>query len=146
MPLELQNNGKIDDALLAATKAAELVPGNLEYITMAEVLRQQIVQGHLEEGNRLAADGRSSGALQHFRSAQDHGPAKLLRRQRHPRCGSAGLPIRSTRMWWSFWPQWIRSTYSLRPAKRASTSRAIPVSYIPRLARRSGSPCGLTRA
>ncbi|MGC2696689.1 MAG: type II and III secretion system protein [Candidatus Angelobacter sp.] len=80
--LELQKKGKIDEALLAATKAAELVPGNLEYITTAELLRQQIVQSHLEQGNRLAADGDSSGASQHFRSALDLDPQNSYVAQR----------------------------------------------------------------
>ncbi len=67
--LELQRAGKPEDALLAVSRAAQLVPGNVEFITMGEMLRQQIVGGHLERGNRLAAAGDPDGAVQQFRTA-----------------------------------------------------------------------------
>jgi general secretion pathway protein D len=67
--LELRKKGKPEDALLAATRAAQLFPGNMEYITMAEMLRQQIVGAHLETGNHLADGGDTAGALQQFRVA-----------------------------------------------------------------------------
>src|ERR1041385_124997 len=58
--LELQRSGKPEDALVALSRATQLSPGNLEYITMAEMLRQQIVGEYLEQGNRLAAAGDPS--------------------------------------------------------------------------------------
>ena len=67
--LDLQRAGKPEDALVAVTKALKLVPGNLEFITTGEMLRQQIVGGHLEQGNRLAAAGDTSGAIERFRAA-----------------------------------------------------------------------------
>src|SRR5205807_6852662 len=66
--VELQREGKPEDALLAVTKAAQLVPDNIEFITLGEMLRQQIVGGHIEQGNRLAAAGDTSGAMQRFRT------------------------------------------------------------------------------
>ena len=67
--LDLQRAGKPEDALVAVTRALKLVPGNLEFITTGEMLRQQIVGGHLEQGNRLAAAGDTSGAIERFRAA-----------------------------------------------------------------------------
>lgn len=67
--LELQKSGKVEDALLAASRAAELVPGNPAYITAREVLRQQIVGSHLERGNHLAQAGNNAGAAEEFRQA-----------------------------------------------------------------------------
>ena len=67
--LELQRAGKPEDALLAVSRAAQLEPGNVEFITMGEMLRQQIVGVHLEQGNRLAAAGDPGGAVQQFRTA-----------------------------------------------------------------------------
>src|SRR5579864_5935715 len=52
---ELQRQGKPDDALVAVLKAQELMPGNVEFMTMGEMLRQQIVGEHMEAGNHLAA-------------------------------------------------------------------------------------------
>jgi len=67
--LELQKSGKVEDALLAASHAAELVPGNPAYITAREVLRQRIVSSHLERGNHLAEAGNNAGAAEEFRQA-----------------------------------------------------------------------------
>src|SRR5215471_21769880 len=64
--LDLQKAGKPEEALLAATRATQIIPANVEYITLAEVLRQQIVGNHLEQGNHLAAAGDTSGAMKEF--------------------------------------------------------------------------------
>src|SRR6267142_5043723 len=66
---ELQRAGKPDDALMAVLKAQELMPGNVEFMTMGEMLRQQIVSEHVEAGNHLAAAGDPAGAAQRFRMA-----------------------------------------------------------------------------
>src|SRR5215471_18149444 len=60
--IELQKRGKPEEAWLAVNHASELVPGNTEYRTVGEMLRQQIVGQHLENGNRLANAGDTSGA------------------------------------------------------------------------------------
>ena len=82
--LELQKSGKVDDALLAASHAAELVPGNPAYITAREMLRQQIVGSHLERGNQLAEAGNNAGAAAEFREALaiDPGNTYLVQRFR----------------------------------------------------------------
>ncbi|HZD96433.1 MAG TPA: hypothetical protein VE133_19385, partial [Candidatus Sulfotelmatobacter sp.] len=67
--LELRKNGKPEEALLAVTRATQLVPGSVEYLMMAEMLRQQLVGSHMEEGNRLADIGDTHGAVQHFQTA-----------------------------------------------------------------------------
>lgn len=67
--LKLQKSGKVEDALLAASHAAELVPGNPAYVTAREALRQQIVGSHLERGNHLAQAGNNPGAAEEFRQA-----------------------------------------------------------------------------
>lgn len=66
---ELQRAGKPEDALIAVLKAQELMPGNVEFMTMGEMLRQQIVGEHMEAGNHLAAAGDPKGAAQRFRMA-----------------------------------------------------------------------------
>src|ERR1700704_6084929 len=80
--IDLQKAGKAEDALLAVTKAAMLVPGNMEFITMREFLRQQLVDQHVEEGNRLAAAGDPFGALQRFHLAQMIDPQNAYVAQR----------------------------------------------------------------
>lgn len=80
--IDLQHNGKPEEAWLAATKASQLVPTNMEYLTLAEQLRQQIVGQHLENGNRLAAAGDTSGAAKEFRTALGIDPANMFVAQR----------------------------------------------------------------
>jgi general secretion pathway protein D len=66
---DLQRAGKPQEALEAVVRAEQLVPGNVEYITMGEMLRQQLVGDQMEAGNHLAAAGDSLGAAQLFRNA-----------------------------------------------------------------------------
>jgi tetratricopeptide (TPR) repeat protein len=80
--VDLQREGKPEDALAAITKASQLIPGNMEFITMGEMLRQQIVGGHVEQGNRLAAAGDTNGAMQRFRTALAMDPANSYVAQR----------------------------------------------------------------
>lgn len=67
--VDLQRSGKPEDALLAVSRALQLMPGNMEFITMNEVLRQQIAGQYLEQGNHLAAAGDPGGAMERFRAA-----------------------------------------------------------------------------
>ena len=80
--LELQRAGEIDDAWVAATRAAELFPGYPEYETAREAMRQQLVAGHLERGNRLANAGNLSGAAAQFREAIAIDPQNAYVQQR----------------------------------------------------------------
>jgi type II secretory pathway component GspD/PulD (secretin) len=80
--LDLQRNGKPEEAWLAANKASELIPGNVEYLALAEQLRQQLVGQHLENGNRLAAAGDNAGAAKEFRTALGIDPANAFVAQR----------------------------------------------------------------
>jgi general secretion pathway protein D len=68
--LDLQRAGKPEDALAAATRASQLVPGDMEIMALSEVLRQEVVSKYVEQGNRLAAAGDSSGAIQQFQTAR----------------------------------------------------------------------------
>jgi type II secretory pathway component GspD/PulD (secretin) len=79
---ELQRAGKPEDALIAVLKAQELMPGNVEFMTMGEMLRQQIVGEHMEAGNHLAAAGDPKGAAQRFRMALSIDPQNSNAAQR----------------------------------------------------------------
>ncbi|HEY2169089.1 MAG TPA: hypothetical protein VGJ30_05645, partial [Candidatus Angelobacter sp.] len=79
---DLQRAGKPDDALVAVLKAQELMPGNVEFMTMGEMLRQQIVGEHMEAGNHLAAAGDPTGAAQRFRLALSIDPQNSYAAQR----------------------------------------------------------------
>jgi len=51
------------------TEAAQLVPGNIDYVNARELVRTSLVQRHIESGNRLLADGRRADAAGEFRAA-----------------------------------------------------------------------------
>ncbi len=80
--LEFRKKGKTEDALLAVTRATELYPGNMEYLMLAEMLRQQLVGTHMEEGNRLAEIGDASGASKQFEVALGIDPQNQFAAQR----------------------------------------------------------------
>src|SRR3979490_3195923 len=79
---DLQRAGKPDDALLAVLKAQELMPGNVEFMTMGEMLRQQIISQQVEAGNHLASAGDPIGAAQRFRAALSIDPQNAYLAQR----------------------------------------------------------------
>jgi general secretion pathway protein D len=79
---DLQRAGRPDDALVAVLKAQELMPGNVEFMTMGEMLRQQIIGEHMEAGNHLAAAGDPTGAAQRFRLALSIDPQNSYAAQR----------------------------------------------------------------
>ena len=91
---DLQRAGKPDEALIAVLKAQELMPGNVEFMTMGEMLRQQIVGNHMEAGNHLAAAGDPVGAARRFRMALAIDPQNANAAQRlrdvEPPDGDAG--------------------------------------------------------
>ena len=80
--LELRKDGKVEDALLAATDASRLVPSNTEYMLTREMLRQQIVGNYLNKGNALAAVGNNKAAAEQFKEALARDPQNSYVQQR----------------------------------------------------------------
>jgi len=80
--LELRKQGKVEEALLAATDASRLVPSNSEYLLTREMLRQQIVSGYLNKGNALAATGNNKAAADQFKEALARDPENSYVQQR----------------------------------------------------------------
>lgn len=80
--LELRKQGKVEEALLAATHASQLLPANAEYVLTREMLRQQIVSAYLDLGNRLAAEGKLEESAAQFREALGRDPQNSYAQQR----------------------------------------------------------------
>jgi general secretion pathway protein D len=80
--MELQKTGQLGDALQAVSRAMELFPGNPEYVVAHEMLRQQMVGGYLDRGNRLAQAGDNRGAAEQFRAALHIDPQNTYTQQR----------------------------------------------------------------
>ncbi len=79
---ELQKSGRTEEAFESAKKAAELVPGNPQYLTMRELLREQMAGEYLERGNQMARLGDSAGARVQFQSALALDPSNTYVQQR----------------------------------------------------------------
>jgi general secretion pathway protein D len=67
--MKLQKQNRLEDAFLEFETAANLVPQDLQYATLRELTRQQLVSNHLNRGNSALADGREIEALGEFRNA-----------------------------------------------------------------------------
>ncbi|HEY6308253.1 MAG TPA: hypothetical protein VI488_17545 [Candidatus Angelobacter sp.] len=80
--VELQKSGHVDQALQAMERAVQLFPGNIEYFTAREMLRQQLVGGYLSRGNRAAQTGDKAGAAAQFREALSIDPENGYAQQR----------------------------------------------------------------
>lgn len=80
--LDMQKSGQVQQALEAATRATEFDPGNGEYLTTREMLRQQIVGEYLERGNRFADAGNTEGAIALFSAAISMDPQNAYLKQR----------------------------------------------------------------
>ncbi len=65
----------LDQAYLQFSRAAELVPRSVSYITAREMTRQQLVTRNIERGNADLAAGKQVEALADFRSALQIDPS-----------------------------------------------------------------------
>ena len=92
--VELQKAGKIDDALEAATAAAALVPGNLEYLTAREMLKLQMAGNYVQRGNQLAEKGNKAEAASQFRASLAIDPQNAYVQQRLRDVAPPGNPER----------------------------------------------------
>jgi general secretion pathway protein D len=80
--LRLQKEKKLDDALNEFKKAADLAPRDVEYLTMRELVKQQLVYDHLQRGNTALADGQQILAMGEFRTALSLDPSNDFAKQR----------------------------------------------------------------
>lgn len=67
--LDLQKDGRIEEAFAEASNASQLVPANPEYMTVREVLRTRIAGAFIDRGNLLAEIGDTKGAAAEFKQA-----------------------------------------------------------------------------
>jgi general secretion pathway protein D len=80
--LDLRKEGKVEEALLAATDASRLVPADPEYLLTREMLRQQIVSSYVNRGNKLAENGDPKAASVQFKEALARDPENSYVQQR----------------------------------------------------------------
>lgn len=80
--VKLQKNNHLDEALDEFKRAADLVPRDVEYLTLRELVRQQLVFDHLQRGNTALANDQQVLAMGEFRAALNLDPTNDFARQR----------------------------------------------------------------
>ena len=80
--LKLQKSGKPTEAFDAFEAAARVVPRNLEYATVREVVRQKLVYDHVQKGNTLLLGDKEIAAAAEFRQALLLDPSNSFALQR----------------------------------------------------------------
>jgi len=80
--LKSQRARHLNEAFTAFEKAANLAPRNVDYATAREMIRQQLVFDHLQQGNAALEQGRQTEALANFRNALELDPKNEFAQQR----------------------------------------------------------------
>jgi general secretion pathway protein D len=80
--LKLQKDHRLDEALANFERAAQLLPRDVQYITVKELVRQQVVFDHIERGNTALSKGNQVAALGEFRAALQLDPQNQFANQR----------------------------------------------------------------
>jgi general secretion pathway protein D len=80
--MKLQKEKRLDDAYQEFEKAANLIPQDLQYATLRELTRQQLVYDHLQHGNAALANNQPIEALGEFRNVLHIDPNNDFARQR----------------------------------------------------------------
>lgn len=80
--LKLQKDYKLDRALDEFKKAADLAPHDVEYLTMRELVKQQLVYDHLRKGNNALAENQQVLAMGEFQTALSVDPTNDFAKQR----------------------------------------------------------------
>lgn len=80
--VKLEKAKRLEEALSELERAAELVPQDVEYVTLREMVRQELVYEHTQRGNDALANGQQVQALGEFRTALHLDPTNEFARQR----------------------------------------------------------------
>jgi len=72
--VELQKEGRIEEAFAEVDKAATLAPANMDYLSTRELLRSRIASSYIDRGNLLAEIGDKKAAERQFKSALEIDP------------------------------------------------------------------------
>jgi hypothetical protein len=80
--VKLEKAKRLEEALPELEKAADLVPQDIQYVTLREMVRQELVYEHTQRGNDALANGQQVQAMGEFRSALHLDPTSDFARQR----------------------------------------------------------------
>lgn len=80
--MKLQKEKRLEDAFEEFERAATLVPKDVQYATLRELTRQELVYEHLQRGNAALADGQQIIAMAEFRNVLHIDPHNDFAEQR----------------------------------------------------------------
>lgn len=80
--LKFQKGYKLEQALEEFKKAADLAPRDVEYVTMRELVKQQLVYDHLKKGNNALVENQQVLAMGEFQTALNLDPTNDFAKQR----------------------------------------------------------------
>jgi general secretion pathway protein D len=95
--LKLQKQNRLAEAFTKFKQAADLEPGNFQYVTAREIARQQLIYKHLQAGNQAVLKEDRVRALGEFRAAAALDPSSnfALERLRDAMSEPLGPPGKS---------------------------------------------------
>lgn len=79
--MKLEKEKLLDEALTEFEKAASLVPQDVQYVTLRELVRQQLVYEHTQRANTALAEGREIEALGEYRNVLHLDPSNGFAQQ-----------------------------------------------------------------
>jgi general secretion pathway protein D len=80
--MKLQERRQFEEAFTQFDQASRLVPQDRQFLTARELLKAQLVYGHIERGNALLMDNSRPQAASEFRAAIELDPGNEFARER----------------------------------------------------------------
>jgi len=80
--VKLEKNHRLEEAFANFERASQLLPRDVQYVTVKEMVRQQLVFDHIQRGNAALTKGNQVAALGEFRAALQLDPQNEFANQR----------------------------------------------------------------
>jgi general secretion pathway protein D len=80
--MKFQREKRLDEAFTEFDHASKLIPNDVQYLTLKELVRQQLVFNHVQSGNAALTAGKQVEALGEFRTAVSLDPDNQFAAQR----------------------------------------------------------------
>jgi general secretion pathway protein D len=107
--VKLQDASRLEDAFAQYDKAARLAPRDSQILTARELVKSQLVFGHVQQGNSLLGTNKFIQAAGEFRAALELDPDNAFARQRLEDTALAESPLPNVNV-----PPWFTDAGEIR--------------------------------
>ena len=107
--LKLQDAKQLEQAFTEFDKAARLAPRESDFLTARELVKSQLVFGHVQQGNTLLSTNKYFQAAAEFRAALELDPDNQFVRQRLQDTALAEVPAPDVNV-----PPWFTDSGEIR--------------------------------